>query len=123
MEAKSHSFGPLFSLPPAQAASAPSLELPVRGVASLRTSAMAASVSVILLKSLTPLSELVVAPAGYSLHAATSPLLAAASTSAGVVSSVKYSVISGSNPLPSGTAAITRSRYATCVSIRPRRVQ
>jgi hypothetical protein len=67
-----------------------------------------------LLKSLTPLSELVVAPAGYSLQPTTRPLAAAASMSAGVVSSVRYSVMSGSKPLPAGTAAITRSRYAIC---------
>jgi hypothetical protein len=62
------------------------------------------------MRSVTPLSELVVAPAGYSLHALTTPVALAAAMSAGDVVSVRYSVISGSKFVPSGSAARMRSR-------------
>jgi hypothetical protein len=47
------------------------------------------------LMSVTPESELVVAPAGYSFTATTKPLNLALAISAAFVLSVRYSVISG----------------------------
>lgn len=61
--------------------------------------------------SVTPLSEFVVAPAGYSLKA-TTPFSFAVCTSSGVVSSVRYSVIRGSNSMPSGIACRMRLLYS-----------
>ncbi|MNJ00528.1 hypothetical protein D3C73_1598820 [compost metagenome] len=58
----------------------------------------------------TPESELVVAPAGYSLAAYTMPLALAARMSSGLVRSVRYSTISGSKRLPAGRALRMRSR-------------
>ncbi len=46
-------------------------------------------------KFLTPLSEFVVAPAGYNFNALISPASAPAATSAGSVRSVRYSTICG----------------------------
>ena len=60
--------------------------------------------------AVTPESELVVAPAGYSFTAVTTPLSLAKAISAGEVRSVRYSVISGWKALPAGTAAMIRSR-------------
>jgi hypothetical protein len=61
----------------------------------------------------TPLSELVVAPAGYSLSAFTNPDAAAAATSAGVVRSVRYMAMRGSKGGdPAGRAAKMRARYS-----------
>ena len=62
------------------------------------------------LMSVTPRSECVVAPAGYSFAATTRPLSFAARTSPGGVASVRYSVIRGSKSLPGRTAARIRSR-------------
>ena len=61
--------------------------------------------------SVTPLSEFVVAPAGYSLKA-TIPFSFAVCTSSGFVSSVRYSVIRGSKSMPSGTACRMRLLYS-----------
>ncbi|MCY1247915.1 hypothetical protein D3C72_1744750 [compost metagenome] len=60
--------------------------------------------------SVTPASLLVVAPAGYSLTPCTKPLALAATISSGLVLSVRYSVISGSNCMPAGSAARMRAR-------------
>ncbi len=70
---------------------------------------MALSVSTHFFQSVTPLSLLVVAPAGYILNA-TTPRSFASRTSSGVVLSVRYIVISGVNePLyASGTAPSIR---------------
>ena len=69
---------------------------------------MASSVLAVLHTSVTPASELVVAPAGYSLSATTPASLARAISSGGVLS-VRYSVIKGSKATPAGTAAWMRA--------------
>ncbi|MNJ66445.1 hypothetical protein D3C77_625240 [compost metagenome] len=74
------------------------------------TSAMASSTGKILSTLVTPESELVVAPAGYSLAACTKPVAFAARISSGWVRSVRYSTINGSKWLPVGRAARMRSR-------------
>lgn len=79
------------------------------------TCAMACSVGMTRAMSVTPESLLVVAPAGYNLKAAT-PASLAFSTSSGGVLSVRYSVISGWNVLPSGTAARMRCLYCTALA-------
>ena len=72
-------------------------------------SAMASSTGNSLNKSVTPESELVVAPAGYNLNA-TMPAAFAAATVATSVLSVKYKLIKGVNATPAGTAAKISSR-------------
>ena len=67
--------------------------------------------------SVTPASECVVAPAGYSLTPCTSPEPFARSISAGAVASVRYKVIMGSKRLPGGKAARIRSRYAAASAV------
>mmetsp|Transcript_19946 Transcript_19946/g.60390 ORF Transcript_19946/g.60390 Transcript_19946/m.60390 type:complete len:207 (+) Transcript_19946:541-1161(+) len=82
------------------------------------TSAMASSAGCTSIRSVTPESEFVVAPAGYSLQATTLPLSLAVWISSGVVLSVKYSVIRGSKPSASGgTHARMRSRYSSAIAV------
>jgi hypothetical protein len=76
---------------------------------------IAESVSLTRAMSVTPASECVVAPAGYSLTPCTTPEAFARSISCGGVESVRYSVISGWKVLPAGRAARIRWRYA-CAS-------
>src|SRR6202041_2138092 len=64
------------------------------------------------LTSVTPASEWVVAPAGYSLTPCTNPVARARSISSGGVVFVKYRVSSGSKRVFPGSAAMIRSRYA-----------
>ncbi|MNK97470.1 hypothetical protein D3C87_1178040 [compost metagenome] len=71
---------------------------------------MASSVAAQRRMSVTPASLLVVAPAGYSFTAWTKPLALAATISSAGVLSVRYSVISGSNAMPDGSAARMRAR-------------
>lgn len=83
---------------------------------SMPTSAMRASAAAQRATSVTPASEFVVAPAGYSL-AATTPAARAAEISSGEVLSVRYSVMSGVKSLPGGSAAKMRSRYASASAV------
>src|SRR5215831_12644599 len=66
--------------------------------------------------AVTPESELVVAPAGYSLAPTMKALSRARRISSGGIASVKYNVIKGSNLAPLGTAATMRSRYAAAAA-------
>ena len=68
-------------------------------------SCIASSVFAHFARSVTPWSEFVVAPAGYSFTPCTKPLSRARRISSGGVLSVRYSVISGSNVIPAGSAA------------------
>ena len=72
---------------------------------------MAASTGPSAFTSVTPLSLLVVAPAGYSLHA-TTPAAAASLMSSGVVLSVRYSVMRGSKSESGPKASVMRALYA-----------
>ena len=73
---------------------------------------MASSAFAQRLKSETPASELVVAPAGYSFTPCTNPLAFAKAISSAVVLSVKYKVINGSKFKPTGRALKIRARYS-----------
>ena len=70
-------------------------------------------------RSVTPESEFVVAPAGYSLQANTTPLAFASAMSSGVVWSVRYNVMSGVKaPLYAGSNADRmRWRYSTAILV------
>ena len=80
-------------------------------------SAIASSAGQTFSIEVTPASECVVAPAGYSLAPTTKPLAFALRISSGEVLSVRYSVICGSNLMPCGTAARMRARYAASASV------
>ena len=77
--------------------------------------AISSNTGISLNKSVTPESELVVAPAGYSLNA-TMPAALASRTVSGVVLSVKYNAIKGSKAKPCGTAAKICCLYAKACS-------
>jgi hypothetical protein len=80
-----------------------------RAKQALPPTSIALNVGISLERLVTPFSELVVAPAGYILHALTTPAAFAAAISSGLVASVRYSVIIGSKFAPSGSAARIRS--------------
>mmetsp|Transcript_45775 Transcript_45775/g.73624 ORF Transcript_45775/g.73624 Transcript_45775/m.73624 type:complete len:208 (-) Transcript_45775:96-719(-) len=69
------------------------------------------------LMSVTPDSELVVTPFGYSFTAYTCPEALASFISSGDVLSVMYNVIRGVNSIPSGSPFSILSRYARAIFV------